>query len=78
MSVQIRNVSNGLVSVELNSGTTVHLAPGERSGELEQFEVDDNYWVQTLRERGRVTVEASGTAPARGRERHRAEAAPTS
>lgn len=60
MSVHITNVSNGLVSVELNSGRTVHLAPGERSGELEPYEVDDNHWVRVLRDRGRLAVESAG------------------
>ncbi len=71
MSVHIRNVSTGLVSVELNSGDTLHLAPGELSGELEQYEVSDNYWVHLLRERGQVALEPSTTR--RGRERQRAK-----
>jgi hypothetical protein len=73
MSVHIRNVSNGLVSVELNSGDTLHLAPGELSGELEQFEVGDNYWVQMLRDRGRVTLESPAAEARGGRERQRAK-----
>jgi hypothetical protein len=78
MSVHIKNVSNGLVSVQLNSGDTLHLAPGELSAELEQFEVDDNYWVQLLRDRGRVTLESPVAEPARGQERQRAKAAESS
>jgi hypothetical protein len=73
MSVHIRNVSNGLVSVQLNSGDTLHLAPGELSGELEQFEVGDSYWVQLLRDRGRVTLEPSAAEPRGGRERRHAK-----
>jgi hypothetical protein len=74
--------------VQLNSGETLHLAPGELSGELEQFEVGDNYWVQLLRDRGRVTLESSVAEPGRGRESQRvkngapsakaAESSPTS
>ncbi|MFI9561177.1 hypothetical protein [Nonomuraea endophytica] len=63
MPVHITNTSYGLVSVELNSGDTLHLAPGERSGAVEPFEVGDNLWVRMLAEQGRITMESPTAEP---------------
>jgi hypothetical protein len=71
MPVHITNISHALVSVELNSGSTLHLAPGERSAGIEPFEVDGNPRIQTLGEQGRVELESPSEEPARGRERRR-------
>jgi hypothetical protein len=71
MPVHITNVSNTLVSVELNSGSTLHLAPGERSAAIDPFEVDDNQWIRTLGEQGRVTLDSPGAQAARGRRREK-------
>jgi hypothetical protein len=78
MTAHITNISNALVSVELNSGRTLHLAPGERSEGIEQFEVGDNPWIRTLVERGRLTVDSpiAQAAHARGRREKRAGASP--
>ncbi|MET8051918.1 MULTISPECIES: hypothetical protein [unclassified Streptosporangium] len=73
MSVHITNVWDGLVSVELNSGTTVHLAPGECSGPIEEFETGGNQWLGLLQERGRVMLDPAEADPGRGRERRRAK-----
>jgi hypothetical protein len=71
MSVHITNVSSGLLSVQLNSGRTVHLAPRERSGEIEPYEVDENHWVRRLSDQGWLAVEESADEPDRGRRRAR-------
>ncbi|MFI7128820.1 hypothetical protein ACIBQ1_24165 [Nonomuraea sp. NPDC050153] len=71
MPVHITNISRTLVSVELNSGSTLHLAPGERSAAIEPFEIGDNPWIRTLGEQGRVALDTTGEEPARGRRRDR-------
>jgi hypothetical protein len=71
MPVHITNISNTLVSVELNSGSTLHLAPGERSAAIDQFEVGGNQLIRTLGDQGRVALDTPGAEAARGRERRR-------
>jgi hypothetical protein len=55
--VRITNRSRGLLTIELNSGTSLHLAPGETSGALEELEVDGNRWVQKLLDGDEVKVD---------------------
>ena len=68
MPVRITNRSRSLVTVPLNTGDSLHLAPGEVSEPIEDFQVDDNRWVTALLERGTVALERPRAGgPARGR-----------
>ena len=69
MSVHITNVSSGPVSVELNTGDTVHLAPGETSRAVGEYEVGDNTWIRMLRDRGHITLNPAAEAAQSGRKR---------
>jgi hypothetical protein len=71
MPVEIRNASRGLVTVELNSGATIHLAPQESTGPVDDVEVEDNRWVDRLRDRGLVVVGAAEDVEPRARGRRR-------
>lgn len=57
MPVTLTNRSRGLVTLELNTGRWIHLAPGETSRSLKDYEVRDNRHVRKLAER-RVLSEA--------------------
>jgi hypothetical protein len=59
MPVRLRNRSFTLLTVELNSGDSVHLAPDETSRELDDIEVRDNPWIAKLERRAAVTVETA-------------------
>jgi hypothetical protein len=71
--VRITNRSRGLLTIELNSGATVHLAPGETSDSVEELEVADNRWVTKLLDRQQIEVEQpkgeSGSRGGRGSRR---------
>jgi hypothetical protein len=70
MPVKITNRSNGPVALELNSGDSVHLAPGETSPPIEDVDITDNQWVERLLDRDLIGVERSGEQKtARGRPR---------
>jgi len=49
-----------LLTVELNSGDSVHLAPDETSAPIDEREVDDNRWVAKLERRVALAVERVG------------------
>jgi hypothetical protein len=66
MPVQITNVSPSLVTVPLNSGESIHLAPKERSGTIDDVEVADNQWLEELQRRRLVAVHPTGTGVERG------------
>ncbi len=48
MSVHIINRSGRLTYIPLNSGESIHLAPGERSGPIEELDLEENPKVQKL------------------------------
>jgi hypothetical protein len=66
MPVRITNRSRGLVTVELNAGESLHLAPGETSKPIEDYQTRDNPWIAKLVDRGVAVVE-----PGDGGERKR-------
>jgi hypothetical protein len=57
MPVRIINLSSGLLTLELNSGEALHLAPSETSGSLPDLEVTGNRPVQRLLDRDLIAVE---------------------
>jgi hypothetical protein len=59
MSTRLTNRSRGLLTVELNSGESVHLAPGERSEALDDVLTKDNALIEKLRSRALLTVDES-------------------
>lgn len=61
---RVVNRSKQLLIMPLNSGGTVHLAPGETSRELPDFELADNPAFSKLTTRGLAVVD-SAAAPAR-------------
>jgi hypothetical protein len=69
MSLIIKNKTKQLLTVTLNSGDTLHLAPGEKSKPLSQIETDNNVKIQRLSNEGMVeTTTVSDQAPAHGGE----------
>jgi hypothetical protein len=65
MPVQITNLSRSLVTVPLNSGESIHLAPKERSGKIDDVEVADNAWLAELQRRHLVAVQPTGSGAER-------------
>jgi hypothetical protein len=57
MPVRITNLSPGLLTLELNSGESLYLAPSETSRSLPDLEVTGNRWVQRLLDRDLIAVE---------------------
>jgi hypothetical protein len=57
MPVRITNLSSGLLTLELNSGESLYLAPSETSRSLPDLEVTGNRWIQRLLDRDLVAVE---------------------
>jgi hypothetical protein len=74
--VRITNRSRGLLTLELNSGASLYLAPGEMSGPLAELEVADNQWVQRLLDRDQVQVEQVKDVPGPGRTRRSGRGSP--
>jgi hypothetical protein len=62
--VTIENLTNRLVSLRLNSGTTLHLPPGTNSLEIIDVEVESNAEVQKLQDRRVIALHDSATATA--------------
>ena len=56
MAVTVKNVSGMVLLIRLRSGGSLHLGPGERTGELADAEVRDNPRVDTLVERGLARI----------------------
>jgi hypothetical protein len=64
--VTIENLSGRLVSLRLNSGTTLHIPPGPTSPEIVDIEVQNNPEVQKLLDRRAIAlhvIAASTNAP---------------
>ena len=65
MSLIIKNKTKQLLTVTLNSGDTLHLAPGEKSKPLSQIETDNNVRIQRLSKEGMIeTAIVSDQSPA--------------
>jgi hypothetical protein len=64
MALTVTNVSGMVLLIRLRSGDSLHLGPGERTGELADAEVRDNPRVDTLVERGLVRIGDVAAAPA--------------
>lgn len=56
MPVTLENLSNQLVLVQCNSGTTLHLAPRKTVGEIMDVEIANNPSVQKLLDRHMIAV----------------------
>ena len=72
MPVQVTNLSRSLVTLELNTGESIHLAPKERSRTIDEFEIADNRWLDELQRRQLAAVQTAGAERAesgRGRGR---------
>jgi len=68
--VTIENLTSRLVSLRLNSGTTLHLPPGTNSSEIVDVEVQSNAEVQKLQDRRVIALHDTtkeSSAPAAGR-----------
>jgi hypothetical protein len=63
----IKNKTRRLLTLTLNSGDTVHLAPGERSRPLSEIETKNNTKIERLSREGLIeTTAVSGQATAEG------------
>lgn len=63
MAFTIQNRARHLLVLPLNSGGTLHLAPGETSSPVAAFEIDNNEKVERLLNEGLLAVNESGAAP---------------
>jgi len=69
MSLTIKNKTRQLLTVTLNSGETLHLAPGEASHLLSEIETANNAKIQRLSNEGMIeTAIISDKEPAHGGE----------
>jgi hypothetical protein len=69
MSLMIKNKTRQLMTVTLNSGETLHLAPGEVSQPLSEIETANNTKIQRLSNEGMIeTAVISEKEPAHGGE----------
>ncbi|MGE5287161.1 MAG: hypothetical protein ACM3ML_08175 [Micromonosporaceae bacterium] len=57
MPVRITNRSRGLLTLQLNSGESLYLAPSEMSPSLEDRDVAANRWVQRLLDRDLISMQ---------------------
>jgi hypothetical protein len=48
MPTRIKNKSKQLITVPLNSGSSLHLVPGELSPPIEDYEIADNHKISKL------------------------------
>jgi len=65
MSLTIKNKTRQLLTITLNSGATVHLAPGEVSHALSEIETENNTKIQRLSNEGMIeTAIVSDKEPA--------------
>lgn len=62
MAFIIQNQAKHLLVLPLNSGGTLHLAPGETSSPIEDFEIANNVKVERLSAEGLLVVNESGSA----------------
>jgi len=56
VKVRIKNLTGRLVSLSLNSGTALHLAPGAVSDEILEVEISDNPKIDKLRDRHVIDI----------------------
>jgi hypothetical protein len=49
-----------LVTIQLNTGESIHLAPKERSRTLDELEIADNHWLDELQRRHLAAVQPAG------------------
>jgi hypothetical protein len=69
MSLRIKNKTKQLMTVTLNSGETLHLAPGEASQPLSEIETANNAKLQRLSKEGMIeTAIISDKEPVHGGE----------
>ena len=75
MSVKIKNITKRPVSFRLNSGRTLHLAPGATSPEILDVEVNNNAQVQKLEDRHVIALRQveKKEQPVAGSEKEEAE-----
>ena len=59
----IQNRAKHLLVLPLNSGGTLHLAHGETSSPVADFEIDNNEKVERLLDEGLIAVTESDAAP---------------
>ena len=59
MPVRIVNHFRSLLTISLNSGASIHLAPDEASSPIEKLEVDNNSSVEELLKRRWISMEHS-------------------
>ncbi len=59
MASTIQNRARHLLVLPLNGGGTLHLAPGETSSPVEDFELDNNEKVGRLQKDGLIAVSAA-------------------
>jgi hypothetical protein len=71
MSVKVTNRSRALITVQLNSGEAIHLAPRETSRPIEDFEVRHNSHLLKLVDRRLVDVTEGGQERASAETRKR-------
>ena len=64
MSITITNQTKQLLLVPLASRATLHLAPGETSSSLEDFEIAQNDKVNKLARVGQIKIVRSSTKTA--------------
>lgn len=70
MPINMTNRSKQLLVIPLNSGATVHLAPGEETG-VDPIEVKNNAAVEKMAQRGWLSVAETDEAPRAKRGRGR-------
>jgi hypothetical protein len=59
----IQNRAKHLLVLPLNSGGTLHLAPGETSSPVAEFEIENNEKVERLLNEGLIAVTEPNAAP---------------
>lgn len=68
MASTIQNRARHLLVLPLNGGGTLHLAPGETSSPVEEFELDNNEKVGRLVKDGLIAVSAADDSPSAGQD----------
>jgi hypothetical protein len=72
MADRITNRTGALLTIGLNTGDSLHLAPGETSGDVPEYETQGNPWLEKLVDRGQAAVERAPAAARRRTARRRA------
>jgi hypothetical protein len=69
VSTRIKNTSNQILAIRLNSGKTIHLTPKERTGTINKIEIINNPVIEKLKTKNWIsTVEKK---PARSKPKAR-------